>query len=103
MGLQFCGVEAEQLGVLDGWLAELGNESPFEFEKIVETKSSNGAEQLIKSVLVENKEKAAGEPVSGEQWLVLNELVIALIRKRVLSHDEGQGMLRKLYEKKVFN
>jgi len=80
----------------------LGNKSPIGFEAVAETESSNGKNKSSESALtVVMEQKAAEEPVNGDQWLVLNELVIALIRKRVLSHDEGQGMLRKLYEKKI--
>ena len=36
------------------------------------------------------------ESVNGEQRYVLNELIIALMRKRVLSDAEGKAMLQKL-------
>jgi hypothetical protein len=34
--------------------------------------------------------------VNGEQRHVLNELIIALMRKRVLTDAEGKAMLQKL-------
>jgi hypothetical protein len=81
MGLMFTAIDPEQLLVLERWLAELSGEASE--PSIVETKSP-----IQKSV--------ADGPPSHEQNYVLNELIIALMRKNVLSDLEGKALLQKL-------
>jgi hypothetical protein len=79
MALMFTKIEPERLQVLERWLAELRGEISPEAEAL---------------------EQDALEPVeasaNGEQRYVLNELIIALMRKRVLTDTEGKAMLQKL-------
>jgi PilZ domain len=79
MALMFTKIEPERLPVLEKWLAELRGEISPEAEAL----ERDGPE------LIE-------ESVNGEQRYVLNELIIALMRKRVLSDAEGKAMLQKL-------
>lgn len=79
MGLVFTSAEPEQQWVLERWIAELGGTLASEPE------------------VREKKEKdCAGKSSRGEQYYVLNELIIALMRKGVLTDAEGKAMLEKL-------
>ena len=79
MGLMFTRIEPERLQVLETWLAELrGDISP----------EADALERDPPEV-VEGR-------ANGEQSYVLNELIIALMRKRVLTDAEGKAMLQKL-------
>lgn len=80
MGLMFTDVQPEPLGMLEKWLGELSGESLPEPEGWGQQEQAPIEERL--------KDK--------EQY-VLNELIIALMRKRVLTETEGQAMLRKLH------
>ncbi len=44
----------------------------------------------------QDKQARAEESLKKEQQYVLNDLIIALMRKGVLSEPEGKAMLRKL-------
>lgn len=79
MGLAFTSVEPDQLWVLEKWLGMLSGQLPPELTE-PETAEQNVAEA-----------KANTEP-----GFVLNELIIALMRKRVLSESEGKQLLKKL-------
>jgi hypothetical protein len=81
MGLMFTTIDPEQLVVLEKWLAELSGETSE--PPIVEKESP-----IQKS--------AADVAPSHEQNYVLNELIIALMRKNVLSDLEGKALLQKL-------
>jgi hypothetical protein len=81
MGLQFTDVEATQLSVLDEWLGEL-----------------SGGAQLRSESCEQPMADSIELPVERKQWYVMHELVVALMRKSVLSHDEGKAMLRKLLD-----
>ena len=81
MGLAFSTVEPDQLWVLEKWLGALSGQLPPELTE---------EEPTERSVL---------EPVSSgnaEPGFVLNELIIALMRKHVLSESEGKQLLQKL-------
>src|SRR5271168_3096226 len=81
MGLEFRELEAPQLAVLDEWLGELSGTKP------------------IQSESCEAPWEAESEPaVDRTQWYVLHELVVALMRKSLLGHQEGKAMLQKLLE-----
>ena len=84
MGLRFTDIEAGQLPVLEKWLAELSGEAPCEPE--------GSPEETLSAIQ---------QKVPREQWYVLNELIITLMRKGALSHPEGKGMLLKLLEQDV--
>ncbi len=85
MGLMFTAIEPEQRWMLEKWLAALrGAPSPV----------SESAEEPTDSGIPEQKEAAKG--TNSEQSYVLNELIIALMRKRVLTDAEGKALLQKL-------
>jgi hypothetical protein len=79
MGLMFTKIEPERLRVLERWLAELSGAISREAEAL----EDDGPE---------HREESGGR----EQAYVLNELIIALMRKRVLTDAEGKAMLKKL-------
>ena len=82
MGMEFRDLEAPQLAVLDEWLGELSGAKP------------------IQSESCEAAWEGESEPaVDRTQWYVLHELVVALMGKSPLGHQEGKAMLRKLLEK----
>jgi hypothetical protein len=85
MGLMFTVIEPEQRWMLEKWLAELrGEPSP----------GGESAEQPKDRHIEEQSETA--ETTHSEQSYVLNELIIALMRKRVLTDAEGKALLQKL-------
>jgi hypothetical protein len=49
-------------------------------------------------VLEEERQIGGNTDSQGEQTYVLNELVIALMRKGVLTEAEGKGMLKRLHK-----
>lgn len=79
MGLRFTKIEPERLQVLERWLAQLSGELSREAEAL----EDDGVDRSQQSS-------------SSEQGYVLNELIIALMRKRVLTDAEGKAMLKKL-------
>ncbi len=85
MGLAFTVIEPEQRWILEKWLAELRGEPSPEPESLEEPKSGP---------IVEQSETA--DSTRSEQSYVLNELIIALMRKRVLTDAEGKALLQKL-------
>ena len=82
MGLRFTEVEPGQLAVLDKWIAEL-----------------NGAPRVpLQPQLAEKPPSRRDELLKREQWYVLNELILSLMRKSILTHAEGRAMLQKLLQ-----
>jgi hypothetical protein len=81
MGLMFTKIEAERLEVLERWIRESGGESRSQAEML----ETNGVEHRLQGW-------------SSEPSHVLNELIIALMRKRVLTDAEGKAMLKRLME-----
>jgi PilZ domain-containing protein len=79
MALMFTKIEPERLQVLEKWLAELRGEVSPEAD-----------------ALERDEPEHVEEKVNGEHSYVLNELIIALMRKRVLTDAEGKAMLQKL-------
>ena len=75
MHVMFTAAEPEQLWTLETWLGELKESQP-------------AAER------VEQSEQA--RPLKEQQPEVLNELIVALVRKGVLTEAEGKAMIRKL-------
>jgi len=82
MGLMFTTIEPEQLLVLERWLAELSGEAR--------------PEPLVVEDEGLSPQAAADKAPNQEQNYVLNELIIALMRKNVLSDAEGKALLQKL-------
>lgn len=79
MGLEFTQIAPSQRTVLERWIAELSG--------VVAPEPETAKEEL------ENRSEAAS---NDEQRYVLNELIITLIRKHVLSDAEGKALLKKL-------
>ena len=82
MGLMFTSIEPEHLPVLKRWLAELSGEAHSEPAAAKQEKPADEANGSIRP--------------HREQNYVLNELIIALMRKHVLSDVEGKTLLQKL-------
>jgi len=79
MGIRFTEVAPEQILVLEKWINELSGVLPFDDEE-----ANEGLPALATQV------------AGNETAYVLNEVIIALMRKGILSDGEGKGMLQKL-------
>jgi len=82
MGVGFTKVEPEKQTILNGWLAELSGESRRE------------SKALDDDIF----EKPVAASSGNEVRNVLNELIVTLIRKSVLTDAEGKVLLKKLME-----
>jgi PilZ domain-containing protein len=78
MGVKFKELEPAQILILEKWLSELSGASPPEDES---------SEESLETV---------GETSRNESSYVLNEVIIALMRKGILTDGEGKAMLQKL-------
>lgn len=87
MGLVFTTVEPDQLWVLEKWLGALSGELAPELHEHEEDTSE---------LVVHDTVASRGHSAGAEQGFVLNELIIALMRKHVLSETEGKQLLQKL-------
>jgi hypothetical protein len=88
MGVMFTGIEPEQRWTLEKWLAELRGEPATELE----------AQQPKNGHSTKPSETAKHSESSSEPSYVLNELIITLMRKRVLTDAEGKALLQKLLQ-----
>ena len=79
MGVKFKALEPEQIPILEKWLSEL-----------------SGATQPDDESSEQDSLKTAGEISNNESSYVLNEVIIALMRKGILTDGEGKAMLHKL-------
>ena len=79
MGLAFTSIDPKQMGVLEKWLGELSGSPTSELTVIQAhpTGPSNGG-------------------IAKEPGYVLNDLIVALMRKGMLSEEEGRTMLLRL-------
>ncbi len=83
MGLAFTSVEPQEMSVLDRWIGELSGTAPMEPTSMTildgpsHVGSGNGS-------------------VPRESGYVLNELIVALMRKGTLTEEEGKTMLLRL-------
>jgi len=78
MGLKFTTVEPEQIDVLEKWIIELSGASPkYEMSKD------------------DDLDSVAQTPGSSPLYVV-NEIVVALMRRGILTDQEGKAMLQKL-------
>ena len=83
MGLKFTNVEAQQSRVLNSWIGELSGELPKEFEPDFDD--------------AEPPQAASDETrLQEEHQYILNELIVALMRRGILSEVQGKEMLRRL-------
>jgi hypothetical protein len=79
MGIKFTGAEIEHFGTVEKWMAELGGES------------------LPERVLPQSSgQSCASEGPGNQEYDVLSELVMELMKERVLSNVKCQAMLQKL-------
>jgi len=81
MGLKFVNIGAKQLQVLTSWIGQLSGELPpesaaFDQEEVVEA--------------------SADLRLKDEQKYVLSELIVALMRKGILTEGQGKEMIRRL-------
>ena len=83
MGLKFTAIEPAQRRVLERWIGELSGELPAEAEGPVPMEAPPAAPPPAPNVL-------------NEVPYVLNDLIIALMRKGILSEEQGKEMLRRL-------
>jgi hypothetical protein len=79
IGLRFAALEPEQILMLEKWLRELSGES---------SPDDEASEQ--------DGLGTVSETSSNESSYVLNEVIIALMRKGILTDGEGNAMLHKL-------
>lgn len=84
MGLVFTALLPEHSGVLERWIGEITGEAT------EDPADSFGPSQ-------ESDESAAETKLKEEQQYVLNDLVIALMRKGILPEAEGKAMLARLH------
>jgi hypothetical protein len=87
MGLAFTTVEPDQLWVLEKWLGALSGQLAPELHE---------QEEETNDLVMHDAPASRGSAANAEQGFVLNELIIALMRKRVLSETEGKQLLQKL-------
>jgi hypothetical protein len=90
MGVMFTGIEPEQRWTLEKWLAELRGEPAAERD-VQQPKNGHPAHPS-------ETPKDTSSEASAEPSYVLNELIITLMRKRVLTDAEGKALLQKLLQ-----
>ncbi len=88
MGVMFTVIEPEQRWTLEKWLAELRGE-PATAPETQQPKNGHPAHPSETA-------KDSNFGTSSEPSYVLNELIITLMRKRVLTDAEGKALLQKL-------
>jgi hypothetical protein len=79
--IPFTSAEKDQFRIYQGWIDKL-----------------SGNSSVKPNVLEEERQSGGNTDSQGEQTYVLNELVIALMRKGVLTEVEGKGMLKRLHK-----
>ncbi len=79
MGLAFTAIKHEHQEVLRSWIAELSGEQP-------------------PSAAVSSTEPGTGAIESDANMrLVMHELITLLVRKKIITENEGSGLLRQMY------
>lgn len=80
MGVAFVSAEKDQIRIYRNWINQLsGNASP------------------APDLLGDGQGSGASADLHEEQYYVLNDLVIALMRKGVLTEADGKAMLKRLH------
>jgi hypothetical protein len=79
MGLAFTEIKREHQDVLRSWIAELSGEQPQE-AAVSSTEPETGTVEA-----------------NSNMQLALHELITLLIRKKLLTEDEGAGLLRQMF------
>jgi hypothetical protein len=83
MGLAFTSVDPQEMPVLEKWIGELSGTAPLEMAELPAIKESS-------------RNGAAHNSSTKEPGYVLNELILALMRKGMLTDEEGKTMLLRL-------
>lgn len=86
MGMAFLSAQPEHVKILEGWLAVLSGNAPAE----------PAVAEAARIAAPPMPQQEAGPSGDLEPKFVLNELIITLMRKRVLSEMEGKSLLQKL-------
>ncbi|MGH9727469.1 MAG: PilZ domain-containing protein [Candidatus Acidiferrales bacterium] len=84
MGLAFTSIEPEQLWMLESWLAKLSGQIVPEVNPV------------SAPTVVSRNQAAPPQEANPEPGFVLSELIITLMRKRMLTEVEGKALLKKL-------
>lgn len=87
MGLLFTEIEPMQRPVLEKWFSELRGESP-------------PAPVPAESIAAPRNSKAASEPniPRSDEHYAVEDLVVLLVQKYLITEDEGEAILRRLRE-----
>jgi hypothetical protein len=91
MGLAFLSAQPDQLRVLERWIDELSGNIPAEPAVAEAVRRPAPPPPPVAQAQAEAAPTGDLEP-----RFVLNELIITLMRKRVLTETEGKGLLQKL-------
>jgi hypothetical protein len=83
MGLAFSDADPEQRALLDHWIAELSGEP-------VPSQEAAGTDQRVSPA------PAIAKPAENQPLYVMNELILLLLQKGVLTEMEGKSLLQKL-------
>jgi hypothetical protein len=84
MGLSFTKAEPDQQALLDRWISELSG------EPAAATPAGSPAGSAVE------QRDSAKRNVEGQPMYVINELILLLLQKGVLSESEGKSLLQKL-------
>jgi hypothetical protein len=106
MGVRFVAAEPEQQWVLESWLGELNGDMPPEPQAALASRQPSSSVIPIAASGATVASSAAVVPVApvpveagssnDEPRWVLNELILTLMRKKVLTDAEGKSLLQKL-------
>jgi|HubBroStandDraft_3_1064219.scaffolds.fasta_scaffold143767_1 hypothetical protein len=85
MGLAFTAIDPHEMPVLEKWIGELSGSAPLEMDA-----------PTLDPHLTTAAPRNGAVSVTKETGYVLNELIIALMRKGTLTDEEGKTMLLRL-------
>jgi hypothetical protein len=83
MGVKFVDADPEQLSTVDKWVAEIGAEAPPEMELELELEDPS-------------EPPSAQERPGSEEFDVLRELLLELMKQRVLPDEKCKALLQRL-------
>jgi hypothetical protein len=92
MGLAFTEIKPEQRKILRSWIAELSGQK-FEEPASVATPP---APVTVAAAPTPAAPEATALDVGANVRIVLNELITLLVRKRMITEDEGMALLRQM-------
>jgi hypothetical protein len=79
MGLAFTGIKREHQDILRSWIADLSSELPRE-------PAASQAEPVAGAI-----------EANANMRFVMNELITLLVRKKIITENEGSGLLRQMF------